>query len=64
VSQSKFTVLKIISRKNFSEFMDFFPKGLNPFKIQVRFTFELVADFIVQPPEGFVSWAKNEKCPF
>jgi hypothetical protein len=39
VSQSKLTVLKNISIKIFGEFMEFFPKGLDPFKIQIVFCF-------------------------
>jgi hypothetical protein len=50
--------------KNFSEFMEILPKGLNPFKIQGKSKFELVADFRIQNQEGFGSWAKNESCPF
>jgi hypothetical protein len=42
-----------MSMKNFSEFMEFFPKGLNPIKSQGRFKFELLADFIIQNPKGF-----------
>jgi hypothetical protein len=30
VSQSKFTLLKTMSRENCGEIMEFFPKGLNP----------------------------------
>jgi hypothetical protein len=48
VSQSKFTVLKIISRKIFAEFMGFFPKGLNPFKIQTKIKFYLLSGFLIQ----------------
>jgi hypothetical protein len=47
VSQSKFTVLKSMSRKIVSKIMEFSPKGLNPFKIQGRFKLELVVDFII-----------------
>jgi hypothetical protein len=64
VSQSKFAVLKIISRKIFGEFREFFPKGLNPYKIQASLKFDLFPRFLIQNPEGFGSWAKNESCPF
>jgi hypothetical protein len=47
VSQSKFTILKIMSRKIFGEFMNFFLKGLYPFKIQTSFKLEFVLDFII-----------------
>jgi hypothetical protein len=49
-----------MSRKDFGEFMRFFPKGLNFFKIQIGF----FLNFIIQNPKGFGSWAKNESCPF
>jgi hypothetical protein len=47
VSQSKFTVLKIMSRKIFGEFMEFFPKGLKSFKIQTKFKLNLFPDFFI-----------------
>jgi hypothetical protein len=50
--------------KIFSEFMEFLPKGLNPFKIQIRLKLDLLLNFIIQNPEGFGSSAKNESCPF
>jgi hypothetical protein len=46
-------------RKNFGKLMEFFLKGLNPFKIQTRFKLELVLNFIIQNLEGFGSWAKK-----
>jgi hypothetical protein len=55
VSQSKFVVLMIMPRKIFGEFMRFFPKGLNPFKIQIKFKFGLFLKFLIQNPEGFGS---------
>jgi hypothetical protein len=58
VSQTKFIVLKIISRKNFGKFMDFFPKGSNPFKIQTIFKLEFALDFLIRNPERFGSWDK------
>jgi hypothetical protein len=45
--------MKITSRYNFSEFTKFFSKVLNPFKIQERFKFEFVPEFIIQNPKGF-----------
>jgi hypothetical protein len=52
VSQTKFTLWKIMSINNFFEFMEFFLKGLNPFKIQARFEFELFPGFLIQNLEG------------
>jgi hypothetical protein len=43
VSQSKFIVLKIISRKIFGEFIEVFLKGLNPFKIHIKFELEFAS---------------------
>jgi hypothetical protein len=49
VSQSKFTVLKIGSRKIFSEFMGFFPERIEPlFKIQTKFKFVSLPEFVIQ----------------
>jgi hypothetical protein len=52
VSQTKFTLWKMISRKNFGELMDFFLKGLNPFKIQTCFKLEFFLEFIILNPFG------------
>jgi hypothetical protein len=52
VSQSKFAVSKMMPRKIFGEVMEFFPKGLNPFKIQVNLIFDLFPGFSIQNPEG------------
>jgi hypothetical protein len=41
VSQYKFTLWKMMSRENFSEFTRFFPQGLNPFKLHGIFKLEL-----------------------
>jgi hypothetical protein len=62
MSQSKFTVLKIMPRKNFGEFMKILSKGLNPFKIQANLTFDLFPGFSIQNPEGIRSRAKMEVC--
>jgi hypothetical protein len=62
VSQSKLTGLKIKSRKKFGEIMEFFSKGLNPFKIQTSFIFDLMLEFIIQNLEGFGIWAKKVIC--
>jgi hypothetical protein len=37
-----------MSRQNFDEFMEFFPKGLNPLKIQTKFKFDLFHEFLIQ----------------
>jgi hypothetical protein len=37
---------------NFIEFIRFFWKGLNPFKIQGRFKFEFVPEIVTENPEG------------
>jgi len=55
VSQYKFTVLKITPRKNFGEFMTFFPKDLNPFKIKASFKLELFPGFLIPNPREFGS---------
>jgi hypothetical protein len=52
VSQSTFTELKITSRKNFGEFIEFFLKGLNLFKIQTNFKFVLLLGFLIRDPFG------------
>jgi hypothetical protein len=64
VSQSKFKVLKSMSRKNFHEFMRFFLKGLKPFKIQASFKLDLFLEIITQNPEVFGSWDKKKICFF
>jgi hypothetical protein len=38
---------------NFIEFIRFFQKGLNPFKIHGRFKFEFILEFITCNPLGF-----------
>jgi hypothetical protein len=46
VSQCKFILKYIMRRLNFREFIIFFQKGLNAFKIQVRFKFEFVPELV------------------
>jgi hypothetical protein len=48
--------------KIFGEVMEFFPKGLNPFKIQANLIFDLFPGFLIQNPCRFGSWAKTEVC--
>jgi hypothetical protein len=52
-----------MQRKNFGEFIEFYPKGLNPFKIQTNFKLEFILEFIIQNSERIGSWDKNETCP-
>jgi hypothetical protein len=53
-----------MSNNNFGGFMEFCPKGLNPFKIQASLKFDLFPGFFNSTPEGFGSWANNESCRF
>jgi hypothetical protein len=50
VSQDKFSVLKIMPRYNFGEFMEVLSKGLNSFKIQPVFELKFLLNFIIQNP--------------
>jgi hypothetical protein len=47
----------MMPRKIFGEFMEFLPKDLNPFKIQLDFELELLLNFIIQNPGKIGSWA-------
>jgi hypothetical protein len=49
-------------RNNFGEFMEFFLKGLNTFKVQASLKFDLLPKFLIQNPEGFGGRAKRESC--
>jgi hypothetical protein len=51
-----------MSRKNFSEFLKFFLKGLNPFKIKSSFKLDFVLEFVIQNTKRFGSCAKKETC--
>jgi hypothetical protein len=44
--QTKFIVVMIKLRENFSEFTRFVPQGMNPFKIHGKFKLEYVPEFI------------------
>jgi hypothetical protein len=46
VHQTKFIVVMIKLRENFSEFTRFVPQGMNPFKIHGKFKLEYVPEFI------------------
>jgi hypothetical protein len=52
----------MMARKIFVKVMEFFPKCLNPFKIQANLIFDLFPGFLIQNPCGFGSWAKIEVC--
>jgi hypothetical protein len=54
--------LKVWPRENCGKFLEFLAKGLNSFKIQASFKLELFLGFIMQNPEEFVCWAKQEIC--
>jgi hypothetical protein len=58
VSQDKFSVLKIMPRYNFGEFMDFLPKGFNPFKIQSVLELEFLLFFYSKSREN---WKLGQK---
>jgi hypothetical protein len=45
--------------KNFGEFMEFFPKGLNPFKFQFRFNLVWLPEFWIQILLGI--WTSSQK---
>jgi hypothetical protein len=49
-------------RWNLKEFIRFFQKGWNPFKIQGILQFEFVPEFITCDPEGSWSWSKKYNC--
>jgi hypothetical protein len=44
------------------EFMRFFLKDLNPFKIHARFNPDLLLNFIIQNVERIWCWEKKESC--
>jgi hypothetical protein len=64
VSQSKFTLLKIMPGNIFGAFMEFFPKGLNSFKIQTKFKCNLVPEFVIQILLGIWTSSQKESCSF
>jgi hypothetical protein len=59
VIQYKFIFRYIMGTWNFWEFIRFLQKCLNPQKIQGRFNFQFVPEFITLNPEGIWSWDKN-----
>jgi hypothetical protein len=64
VSQSKFVVLMIMPRKIFGEFMRFFPKGLNPFKIQTKFNLVCFLGFLFIIYLEFEHFTNRKVVPF
>jgi hypothetical protein len=50
-----------MSRRIFGEFMGFFSKGLNPFKIQASFKLEILLQFMICEYELI---PHNERCSF
>jgi hypothetical protein len=44
--------------------MRFFPKGSNPFKIQERFKFDLILEFIIQMQKDFEVRPKRKGVPY
>jgi hypothetical protein len=44
--------MKVVRSKNFGELIGFFFKGLNPFKIQTKFKFELFLEFLIPAIAG------------
>jgi hypothetical protein len=64
VSQSKFTVLKIMLRKIFGEFMKFYFKCLNLFKIQTKFKCSWLPEFLVPIMLEIWTCPQKECCYF
>jgi hypothetical protein len=52
----------MIPREISGKVTEFFPKGLNPFKIQANLIFGLFPGFLIQNPKGIGSRAKMEVC--
>jgi hypothetical protein len=44
--------------------MGFFPKGLDPFKIQTKFKFHLFSGFLIQIRSGILTSSQKQSCPF
>jgi hypothetical protein len=51
-------------RKNFGEFMEILPKGLNPLKLQTNFKLIRFLFFIIQILLGIWTSHKKEVCSF
>jgi hypothetical protein len=49
---SKFIFSKIIPKENFGQLLGFFPKGLMPLKIQNKFKYCLLPEFVIQNTFG------------
>jgi hypothetical protein len=61
VCPTKFTFVKIKSKENFGEFLRFFPEGLNPFKIHIRFKFESTSKLYSMDSVGNLKSAQLKK---
>jgi hypothetical protein len=53
-----------MSRKIFCEFVEFFPKGLNTFKIQTNFKLDLFPGFYIKIHLEFEILPKRKVVPF
>jgi hypothetical protein len=62
VYPTTFIFMNIVWRWNFREFIRFFQKGLNHFKIQEIFKFEFVPKKLTCNPKGIWSWSKRQSC--
>jgi hypothetical protein len=47
---------------NFGEFLRFFLKGLNPFKMQIKFKFYIIFKFVIQNLFQFWNFTQKESC--
>jgi hypothetical protein len=56
--------MKIMPRYNFGEFLGYFPSGLNPFKIQTKFTMDLIPKILIQLLLGISISSQKENCSF
>jgi hypothetical protein len=56
--------MKIMESLNFGELSRFFLKGLNPFKFQIKFKFELFLEFLIPIHEDFEDDPKRKVVPY
>jgi hypothetical protein len=56
--------MKIVARYDFGEFLGFFPLCLKPFKIQTKFKFILLHEFLIQICWEFELPPKMKVVPF
>jgi hypothetical protein len=62
VSQCKFALSKVMPRNICGEIREFFPKGLNPFKIQIGFKFDLFLELNNSKSLGIWNLGQKEIC--